>query len=131
MTVCDSAAPPAMQHASAPDANPCAVFGKVAPMAFVAHGKMPAWAAPISPHSSANSANPVATPASAVNPDHATAKSASAALLPSGWFADRVGSWNAAYPAYHASQTSPIACGVSDSSAWIAFDGTLSADRWR
>ena len=131
VTYCDRATPPAMQHASTPDANACSVRGNVAPIAFAAHTKMPACATPITPHSAHSPLNPVAAPVAAVSDDHSTAKRISADLLPSRSATHPAGSWNAAYPAYHASHTRPMSCGVIPNSPSICFDGTPSADRWR
>src|SRR6266545_3890385 len=77
----ESAAPPAMQHASAPAANACCVRSKVAPMAFAAHTKMPACATPIDPHSAHKLTKPVAVPVAAVRSDQMTEKPISAGLL--------------------------------------------------
>ena len=131
MSFCDRAAPNAMQHASTPDANACSVRPNVAPMALVAHGKMPAWAPPINVHRSSSPVNPVASPATPVRADHSTANSARAALLPSRSATHPDGSWHRAYAAYHPSHTSPMSFGSRPSSPSIAFDGTLRAARWR
>src|SRR5262249_44796457 len=96
VTYCEIAPPPAMQHASAPDANACSVFGKVNEMPFVAHTKMPACATPIRPQNAQSSVKLVAVPVAAVRIDHVTANAISAFLLPNKSAMIPAGIWNTA-----------------------------------